>query len=559
MQATSQLEFPAATEERAAALFGQQIGIIRQQTDRMFAWLMAIQWLAGVVCALVISPQAWEGLSSRTHLHVWAAVFLGGVISGFPVYLAWRYPGQAFTRHVVAVGQMLTSALLIHLSGGRIETHFHIFGSLAFLAIYQDWRVILSATIVVALDHALRGTFWPQSVFGVLTASPWRWTEHAAWVLFEDTFLLLSIRHNLRAMFHVAEHQAKLERINELIEQRVVERTQELEHEISERKIAERERQMMEVQLRQSQKLEAIGQLAAGIAHEINTPTQYVGDNAHFLRESWDVLAKVLHNHQELLIALKENRVTEETAEAAEALLDGADLDFLYKQIPISISATLDGVERVAKIVRAMKEFAHPGSKEKTPADLNHAIESTVTVSRSEWRYVADLKLDLEPSLPRVPCFVEAFNQSVLNLIVNAAHAIEAAVKDCPETRGTITIQTRSRGDHAEIRISDTGTGIAESVRPHIFEPFFTTKEVGKGSGQGLSIVYASIVNRHGGDVTFESQVGKGTTFILRLPFVDPKARTQEAMLQALPYNSLAAPAPLLATADSSLQRSLTV
>ncbi|OYW26220.1 MAG: hypothetical protein B7Z47_07850 [Chthoniobacter sp. 12-60-6] len=145
-----------------------------------------------------ISPLTWIGDSSQVHVHVWAAILLGGAISGFPAWLAWQFPGLVVTRHVIAVAQVLTSALLIHLTGGRIETHFHIFGSLAFLAFYRDWRVLATATIVVAGDHLLRDLYWPQSVFGVLTASSWRWVEHAGWVLFEDAILFVAIRRMLQ-------------------------------------------------------------------------------------------------------------------------------------------------------------------------------------------------------------------------------------------------------------------------------------------------------------------------------------------------------------------------
>ena len=283
-------------------------------------------------------------------------------------------------------------------------------------------------------------------------------------------------------------------------------------------KEAELERHRMEVQLRQSQKLESVGQLAAGIAHEINTPTQYVGDNTRFVKDSFVAIIKVLHSHEELLTAAKQNAVTPELLARNEEILAASDLEYLCEQIPSALKETLEGIERVSKIVRAMKEFSHPGGKDKTPADLNRAIESTVTVARNEWKYVADLKLELEPDLPPVPCFISGFNQCILNLVVNAAHAIGDVVKKNPGTKGNITICTHRDGDHVEVRVSDTGTGIAEAHRKNIFEPFFTTKDVGKGTGQGLTMIYGCIVNRHGGTVTFETEVSKGTTFIIRLP-----------------------------------------
>jgi signal transduction histidine kinase len=275
----------------------------------------------------------------------------------------------------------------------------------------------------------------------------------------------------------------------------------------------------MDLQLRQAQKMEAVGQLAAGIAHEINTPTQYVGDNIQFLKDAFANLTGALKGYTELIAAARQNAVTPETISHAEQLLASSDLDYHIEQIPSAINETLEGVARVSKIVRAMKEFSHPGGKEKSAADLNKAIDSTVTVARNEWKYVADVVMDLDPSLPPVPCFISEFNQVILNLVVNASHAIGDAIRANPGKKGTITIRTRREKDFAEIRVSDTGTGIPEAHRQKIFEPFFTTKDVGKGTGQGLAVVYGSIVKKHEGTVTFETEIGKGTTFILRLPF----------------------------------------
>jgi signal transduction histidine kinase len=289
---------------------------------------------------------------------------------------------------------------------------------------------------------------------------------------------------------------------------------------------AEEERQTMELQLRQSQKLESMGRLAAGIAHEINTPMQYVGDNTRFVKDAFGAMITVLKSHEALLAAARQQAVTPELLAQSTEILAAGDLDYLYLQIPSAIQETLEGVERVSKIVRSMKEFAHPGGKEKILADLNKAIDSTVTVARNEWKYVADLQLVLEPNLPLVPCFLGELNQCVLNLIVNAAHAIGDVVKAHPGTKGLIRVQTRCDGDQVEVRVTDTGTGIPEAVRPKIFEPFFTTKEVGKGTGQGLSMIYGTIVKQHGGTVTFETETGKGTVFIIRLP-LKPKSGTE--------------------------------
>ncbi len=282
------------------------------------------------------------------------------------------------------------------------------------------------------------------------------------------------------------------------------------------------EQQLMEAQLRQAQKLEAVGQLAAGIAHEINTPTQYVGDNTRFFQDAFQGICNAFHAYAELLDAAKRQNVTPELLARTEETVISSDLEYLFEQIPKAIGETLEGVERVRQIVRAMKEFSHPGGKEKALADLNRAIETTVTVARNEWKYVAEMVLDLDRRIPQVPCFIGEFNQAILNLVVNAAHAIADVIKEKPGTLGKISISTRRAGANVEIRVSDTGTGISEANRARIFEPFFTTKELGKGTGQGLAILHANIVKKHNGFITFETESGKGTTFIIRLPIQPP-------------------------------------
>src|ERR671914_1133131 len=231
---------------RVAEIFDEHQNLVHKRTDRMFAGLMLLQWVAGITAALVISPKTWTGSESQTHPHVWAALLLGGAISSLPIALTLLRPGRPTTRYTVAVGQMLMGALLIHLTGGRIETHFHVFGSLAFLSFYRDWKVLVPATVVVAADHFLRCLFWPQSVYGVLVASQWRWLEHAGWVLFEDTFLFIAVRHSIGEMRGIAERTAESENLNGELEAHVANRTaqlvaanNELEREVAERKLAE--------------------------------------------------------------------------------------------------------------------------------------------------------------------------------------------------------------------------------------------------------------------------------------------------------------------------------
>jgi PAS domain S-box-containing protein len=278
------------------------------------------------------------------------------------------------------------------------------------------------------------------------------------------------------------------------------------------------ERKALERQLAQAQKLESIGQLAAGIAHEINTPIQYVGDNMRFLRNSFSSADNLFQSLERLVPAMRECGTACRFANHIDTLVHDADFEYLRDEMPKCVDQSLEGVEHIAKIVRAMRDFSHPGPLEKVASDLNRAIESTIQVSRNEWKYVADVTADLDPNLPLVECVTGEVNQVVLNLIVNAAHAIADVAKDKPERRGKITVSTRKEGDWAEIRVADTGSGIPEGIRGRVFDPFFTTKPVGKGTGQGLSIAHSVVVGKHGGAIRFETETGVGTTFVVRLP-----------------------------------------
>jgi signal transduction histidine kinase len=229
-------------------------------------------------------------------------------------------------------------------------------------------------------------------------------------------------------------------------------------------------------------------------------------------------MTRLLAAYDQLFSAAETGAVTPAVLGAVKTAATAADMAYLSVEIPKAIQQSLDGVSRVTHIVRAMKEFSHPGTKEKTPVDLAKAIQSTLTVASNEWKYVAELVTEFDPALPPVICLPGEFNQVVLNLIVNAAHAIADVVGDGSKGKGTITVRTRRDGDWAEIRICDSGTGIPESARAKLFEPFFTTKGVGKGTGQGLAIAHSVVVDKHGGTIHFETELGKGTTFVIRLP-----------------------------------------
>lgn len=288
---------------------------------------------------------------------------------------------------------------------------------------------------------------------------------------------------------------------------------------ISQRLREAKEKEKLQSQLLQTQKLESVGQLAAGIAHEINTPTQYIGSNIDFLEEGFNQATILIESYQRLLTAERSGSVTPELIKEIEELLEEADWKYLTEELPLAITQSKDGVRQISSIVGAMKTFALPGSKEKIPLSLNTLIDTILTVSSNEWKYVADLETNFSERLPDIPCVADEMGQVFLNLLVNAAHAIATKLGENPgRQKGCIDISTRLVADQAEIRFQDTGCGIPRNILDKIFDPFFTTKEVGKGTGQGLAIARDAIVNKHGGTLEVESEPGQGTTFIIRLP-----------------------------------------
>jgi two-component system, NtrC family, sensor kinase len=269
---------------------------------------------------------------------------------------------------------------------------------------------------------------------------------------------------------------------------------------------------VLEQQLAQATRLESIGQLAAGIAHEINTPIQYVADNTRFVDESFEGVLAVVRAADDLVADQSPAGLR------LRAALAALDVDFLAAEIPHALSQSQEGLERVTEIVRAMKDFSHPGQG-RVATDLNRAVDSTVQVSRNEWRYVAELELDLDPHLGQVPCFEGPLKQVLLGLVVNAAQAIDAERDRAGSQQlGKIRIQTRRLEDGVQITVTDDGPGMDDQVQRKIFDPFFTTKAVGKGTGQGLSMAYAVIVQKHGGTLTVSSVPGTGSTFTVYLP-----------------------------------------
>lgn len=278
------------------------------------------------------------------------------------------------------------------------------------------------------------------------------------------------------------------------------------------------EKQRLQAQLALSAKLQAIGQLAAGVAHEINTPMQFISDNAEFLRKSFADISKLIESYQRLERECDQSGDYPEVLSQVKETRSETDSEFLIREIPSACDETISGIERVTKLVQAMKTFSQQTQGKMQPCDLNKSIEATVSVCRNEWKNVADMELDFDTTLPLVHCLMDELNQVILNMIANSIDAIKDAIKAGRYEKGTISVTTRKIDDNACIVITDNGMGIPESIAQKIFDPFFTTKELGKGTGQGLAISHDIIANKHNGQIEVESEVGKGTQFTLTIP-----------------------------------------
>lgn len=431
-----------------------------EHTSRIFAVLMGAQWLFGILLALVVSPLAWEGKTQGASMHLWAAVLLGGVLSALPIGLALTQPGSALTRNVIAAAQMLWGALLIHLTGGRIETHFHIFGSLAFVAFYRDIKPIILATVVVATDHFLRGVFLPESVYGITNPATWRFFEHAGWVVFEDVVLVFACLRGLEETRAIAERQASTE-----------EKSVALQHALDELK-ANGEA------LARSERLAAVGQLAASVGHELRNPLAAVR-NAH------TYLAK---------------RVTEPTNPLAT--------DARVSQFVGLVDRELN---TCSKIISDLLDFSRERAPALNPCPLRPLVDEAIGLVPARAGVTVVNKVPEELPVPSLD--KDQFRQVLINLVQNAVEAM-------PERGGEVSVVADGgHGTPWKIRVVDNGAGIPEDVVGKIFEPLFSTKN--KGTGLGLAIV-SNMIKKHGGTISVDSAVGRGTEFHIVLPHAAP-------------------------------------
>ncbi|HRH97873.1 MAG TPA: ATP-binding protein [Prosthecobacter sp.] len=471
----------------------------------MFAKLMVMQWLGGIVIAVWLSPMAWGGSSIQPLWHVWAAACVGGGIIAAPVLLAWRRPGRVVTRHVIAVAQILTSALLIHLTGGRFETHFHIFGSLTFLAFYRDWRVLLTATLVVVVDHLVRGIFWPQSIFGVLASGQWRWMEHVGWVLIEDVFLTISIQQNLTETLEVAKRRSRLESINAEIESQVIERTAELTEAHKQLLVTSRQAGMAEVA---TNVLHNVG----NVLNSVNVSAETVaGKIRHFRIASLKNVAQLLREHEHHLpdFLTQDSRGKElpgYLVQLAESLAEP------QKVILQEVKCLQSNIEHIKHIVTMQQGHARRSGVLET-LDIVEIIEDAININRvSLTRHGVSLVREFEP-VPPVQMDRHKVLPILVNLLSNAKHALDQAGTD---RRLTVRVGLGPKQDTVQIRVIDNGAGIPPENLTRVFQHGFTTKKDGHGFGLHSGALAA---REMGGKLVAESPgVGCGAVFTLELP-----------------------------------------
>ncbi len=730
--------------------------------DSIFLKFLMAQFFGLIFVALLYTPQTWIGELADTHNHIYGSLTIALLLVLMAVLAALSRPGSRRSRYAIAIAQLGLSSVLIHLSGGRAESHFHIFGSLAFLSFYKDWRVLVLASLYVCMDTIIRELYWPMSIFGQEETNGYGWIEYMWWVIFEDVFLIrfcMSAKKETNRLISAENNQKELvANIKNIVDRKTVELSQNVKelnrlafiikntdnvvfmlsesghiewvndafeeaygkkiddvlqtsyielmreddldiqslsiievfveqhmhsmgdlvtirHRNGEKKYYEHEflvretdagskemvviekdrtqsmqaherarvafeeseiimdsfsggvvgvdneglvfkweantrdylglekadaigkvfldlnigidvaqlaafiqqfkknpvgakntielpsefgeagssmllfnihgiksgshrggyilvsinvteRKSLERQLYHAQKMEAVGQLAAGVAHEINTPIQFIGDNLRFFKDSFEDINGLVTDCSE-----KIQQECPDFMDSYKALIEAADFEYLSTEIPEAVNQSLEGVDRVAKIIRAMKDFSHPGENEKEEADISACIHGAVTMAKNEYKYCADVEVEVADGLPAVLCNKNEIIQVLLILVVNASHAIQDVLNNSDVERGLIEINARQIEGEVAISVKDSGTGIDKKIQGKIFDAFFTTKEVGKGTGQGLSLAHTIVHQNHGGRIELDSEIGSGTTFTVFLPLGEQPVEAGESIL----------------------------
>jgi signal transduction histidine kinase len=494
--------------DRADVLRREHEKALWSQTDRLFAGLLILQWLACIAMALWLSPSAWRGLDHYVHPHVWAAVFIGGLVAALPVWMAFQYPGETLTRMVIATAQMLHSALLIHLSGGRIETHFHVFGSLAFLSFYRDWRVLIPATIVVAVDHAWRGIFLPESVFGLITASPWRWVEHAGWVVFEDIILVWACVRGAHELAMLALRQAELETSNQRVQAEVARQTERLE--------------TVSQELVDTARRAGMAEIATGVLHNVGNVLNSINVSATVVEQKMrqsevadlSKAGEMLRAHQHDLVAYL--TTDERGKHLPRFLIEVAEcLAKEQSEVLAELQSMGRGVEHIKQVVSSQQRHAKNGTlREKVaPADLfEEAIQMDLGSSPE---HPAAIERDFA-AIPAAALDKHKVLQILINLLSNAKKSVAASGRPDPR----IIVSTRVAGEAKDARlffqVTDNGVGISAENLEKIFSHGFTTRKDGHGFGLHSAVNAAREMQ---GNLTAASDgPGQGSRFTLELP-----------------------------------------
>lgn len=456
------------TQDRSRELFEKQLHLLRVDTDRVFMYLLYLQWAAVAGLAFVLTPYTWSGFQREWHPHLVAALIYGAIIAAPPLSLLHLQPGSHINRYVVAFAQMLMSSLLIHVTGGRIESHFQIFSALALLSFYRDWKVLALATVVTALDHFLGSVYYPYAIYGTSSAPIYRALEHAFWVICESSVLSYAIFNGRRALTSISNYQSQLEDTIEYIEEVVDERTRHLI--ASEQTIADQQ-----LVLVHSSKMSALGEMAGGIAHEINNP---VG---------------IIQGKSQLLL----KHITRGT--------------FTAEMAKEQLSKIVDLTDRLSKIILGLRSLTRQADTDPmSSARLIDIVEHVLVLSTERFRNHG-IELSVSP-LPDVflHCRAVQIEQVLLNLLNNAHDAIEEAPQKWVRLDFEITEIS------ARIFITDSGSGIPEKIRDRLMQPFFTTKPSGKGTGLGLSIS-KRILEDHHGRLHYDDSC-PNTRFIVEVP-----------------------------------------
>jgi signal transduction histidine kinase len=482
-------------------------------TDRLFAGLLFSQWLAGIALAIWRSPRTWAGATSSVHPHVWAAVFLGGLIIAAPIALALIRPGWILTRHVIAAAQLLTSGLLVHIGDGRVEMHFHVFGSLAFLAFYRDWRVLVTASAVTALDHLVRGLYLPQTIYGVADPTLWRSFEHAGWVVFEDIFLIAACIRGVGEIRDIAANQALLEETNHNIEATVQQRTAEL-------KVAQTE-------LLKAARSAGMAEIATSVLHNVGNVLNSVNVSATVVSEklrnsevaSLTQVGEIFREHKPDLASFltddeRGKMIPDFITDLATCL--GEENQTMLKEL----SALSTGIDHIKQIVAAQQSMGKK-SVMNTATDPSQLMDSALTMQNGHQKHAIKIVKKYQEVRP-IMVDQHKVLQVLINLISNATHALQPLARTDKQVTLSTEVIDKPEGPWIRFAVADNGGGIAPENQKRIFTHGFTTKNDGHGFGLHSC---ANAAREMGGTLSASSEgIDKGAIFTLEIPIETSEA-----------------------------------